>query len=255
MADDKGYKVVNVEELTVLQTVSSLKQPDGSTVYQNGMGRTYLEGEIIPAELVAEDWKEALDSGEGDLYEALKDRLEPASTSEGGENIAARLGLPFEDYDSMDEEDVLKVMNVLPSGVVRKIQEYEAMRDEPRRTIVDYNIGFGESPEARQQTELEQNDGDENKAAARLTTRQVPEDGPVVPGEGFTGTGDPDKPYGVEKDAEAGDEQAQVARVASKGRGNVAEAKARRGRRDRSRQPQPPPGAGEGGTSLESQND
>ena len=100
MADNKGYEVTGVEELTVLRTVSSLPQADGSVLHQNGMGRTYLQGEVIPADMVAEDWKEALDSGEGPLYEALKDKLKPSS-GEPSENIAQRLGLPFEGYDDM----------------------------------------------------------------------------------------------------------------------------------------------------------
>ena len=251
---DKGYEVINVEELTVLRTVSSLPQPDGSVVHQNGMGRTYLQGEVIPAEDVAEDWKEALDSGEGPLYEALKDRLKPSS-ADPSENVAARLGLPFEGYDDMEPEDIVSAMRVLPSATITRIQEYEATRDEPRPEIVDYNIGYGESPHARQTTQLEEQEVDENKPVRRLKTREVPEDGPVVPGEGFTGTGDPQIPYGVTADEEEGGDAAETAKAsrATKGRGNVAAAKARRGRRDR--QPKPQPGAREGGTSLESQND
>jgi hypothetical protein len=252
MAD--GYKVVNVPELTVHRTVATLTQPDGSKLHQNGMGRTYLEGEVIPADMVAEDWKEALESGEGPLHDSLSKVLEPSS-EDAGDNVVARLGLPFEDYDEMEEEDVVRAMGVLPSGTVQRIKEYESMRDEPRRAIVDFNIGYGEAPSQRQTAEVEQVEGDENRATAKLTTREVPEDGPVVAGEGFTGTGDPQKPYGVEKEAEEGDEGAKKARVASKGRGNVAEAasKSRRGRRDRA--PKPQPGVGEGGSSLESAND
>jgi len=251
MADNKGYEVTGVEELTVLRTVSSLPQADGSVLHQNGMGRTYLQGEVIPADMVAEDWKEALDSGEGPLYEALKDKLKPSS-GEPSENIAQRLGLPFEGYDDMEPQDIVNAMRVLPSATITRIQEYEATKDDPRPEIVDYNIGFGESPLARQTTELEETELDEEKPVRRLKTREVPEDGPVVPGEGYTGTGDPQIPYGVAADEEEGDDSAKASR-ATKGRGNVAAAKARRGRRDR--QPKPAPGQGEGGTSLESQND
>lgn len=251
MAEDKGYEVTGVEELTVLRTVSSLPQPDGSVLHQNGMGRTYLQGEVIPADMVAEDWKDALDSGEGPLYEALKDKLKPSS-DDASENIAQRLGLPFEGYDDMEVDDIVSAMRVLPSATITKIQEYEGNRDDPRPEIVDYNIGYGESPLARQTTELEETELDDNKPVRRLKTRTIPEDGPVESGEGYTGSGDPQIPYGVTQDEEEGDENAKAARAA-KGRGNVAAAKARRGRRDR--QPKPQPGVGEGGSSLESQND
>jgi hypothetical protein len=254
MAEDT-YEVIGVDELTVPRTVSKLAQPDGSFIYQNGMARTYLQGETIAADDVAEDIREALDSGEGPLYEAIKDKLKKGS-GEASEDIARRLGLPFEGYDDMEANDIVTAMSVLPSATIQRIKEYEGNRDEPRPEIVDYSIGYGESPVARQTTELEETELDENKAVRRLKTREVPEEGPVEPGEGFTGTGDAQIPYGVHADEEEGDEPtASAARAsrAGKGRGSISTAKARRGRRDR--QPKPPAGAGEGGTSLESQND
>src|SRR4051794_24851477 len=249
MADT--YEVTE-EEVTILKTVSKLPQPDGSFVYQNGLGRVYLKGEVIPASEVAEDWKEALESGEGELFEALESKLKK-STDDAHES-SARLGLPFVAYDEMELDDIVTAMRSLPSATVQRIKEYESQRgDEARLEIVDYNVGYGESPHERQNTEVEEPEGglDEDKAVRVLKTREVPDDGPVVPGEGFTGTGDPQKPYGVEAEAEEGNETAQASRKTSKGRGDIASA--RRGRRER--QPKPPPGEGEGGTSLPTSND
>jgi hypothetical protein len=247
----ESYEVTE-DEVTILKTVSRLPQADGSYVYQNGMGKVYLKGEVIPASEVAEDWKEALDSGEGDLYESLKDKLK--ESGDDPQESSQRLGLPFTAYDEMETNDIVSVMRSLPSATIQRIKEYESQRgDEARLEIVDFNIGYGETPHERQLAEPEEpEDGmDENKAVRKLTTREVPDEGPVVPGEGFTGTGDPQKPYGVEKDAEEGDETAKATRKTSKGHGDIASA--RRGRRER--QPKPPPGEGEGGTSLASSNE
>lgn len=249
MADT--YEVTE-DEVTVLKSVSKLPQPDGSFIYQNGLGRVYLKGEVIPASEVAEDWKEALESGEGALFDALKDKLKK-STDDVHES-SARLGLPFVAYDEMEVGDIVTAMRALPSATIQRIKEYESMRgDEARLEVVDFNIGYGEGPTERQLTETEEpEDGlDEDKAVRTLKTREVPDEGPVVPGEGFTGSGDPQKPYGVEAEAEAGDETAQATRKTSKGRGDIASA--RRGRRER--QPKPAPGVGEGGSSLPTSND
>lgn len=235
-----GYKVL-VDELTVHQTVGALPQPDGSTVYQNGLGETYLRDEVIDDDVVAEDWKEALESGEGKLHDSLSKVLE--KTGDEPELSARRLGVPFAGYDDMEEEDILSAMKVLPSAAIVRIKEFEASRSEPRENIAGYNIGFGESPLDRQEDRVggDLQEGDEDKAVARLTTREVPEEGPVIPGEGITGTGDPDVGYGSVKDEEPGE-------------GIKGTAKARRrGRRDR--QPKPPEGAGPGESSIQSTND
>jgi hypothetical protein len=250
MASSKGYEVL-VEELTVHQSVNKLPQADGSYKYQHGLGKTFIQGEVLSEEQVAEDWREALDSGEGSLYEALKNKLKPVG-DEPSEDIVTRLGLPFEGYDDMDANDIVRAMSVLPSATIMRIKQYESTKDEPRTEIVDYSIGFGEHPDERQLAEIDEDamELNDNKPVRRLTTREVPDEGPVVHGEGFTGTGEPQKPYGVEKDAEEGDEEAKTARKSSKGRGNVRAA--RRGRRER--QPQPPKSSGESGGSLESEN-
>lgn len=231
-----GFKVLS-DEVTVHRTIAKLPQPDGSVIYQNGMGQTYFRDEVVPDELFAEDWAEALKSGEGPLYEALSKQFEESSddTSSPG----ARLGAPFAGYDDMDEDDVLSAMQHLPSAAISRIQEYEGTRDEPRERITGYNIGYGESSVDRQEGRVSSDpqDGDPNKASARISTREVPEEGLVVPGEGVTGTGDPQVSYGSKQDEEKGD---------IKGSGSPR----RRGRRDR--QPKPPE-AGSG--SLERANE
>jgi hypothetical protein len=124
---------------------------------------------------------------------------------------------------------------MLPSAAIQRIKEYEGERDDPRERITGYSVGFGESSIDRQEGKVSSDlqDTDESKAAVRISTREVPEDGPVVPGEGVTGTGDPQLPYGAREDAEGGD----VKKVGDiKGTGSAR----RRGRRDR--QPKPPEG-------------
>jgi hypothetical protein len=232
-----GYKVL-VDELTVHQTIAKLVQADGSVVYQNGLGQTYYRDEVIPDEKVAEDVREVLESGEGPLYESMSQKLEQSSDESGGQ--AARLGVPFAGYDEMEEDDVLTAMVNLPSAAIGRIKEYEASRDEPRERIVNYNIGYGESAVDRAEGKVSSDlqDTDEDKASAKINTREVPEDGPVKPGEGITGTGDPQVAYGTREEKEKGD---------IKGTGTTR----RRGRRDR--QPKPPEGPQD--ASLERANE
>jgi hypothetical protein len=235
------YKVL-VDEVTVHQTVAKLPQPDGSVTYQNGLGQTYYRDEVIPDDKVAEDWREALESGEGALNDSLSKVLESSSDDESGDS-GRRLGVPFAGYDDMEEDDVLTAMRALPSAAINRIKDYERERDEPRERIVGYSVGFGESSIDRQEGRVSSDlqDTNEDKASARISVREVPEDGPVVPGEGITGTGDPQIPYGSrEKDDDepAGD---------IKGTGSSR----RRGRRDR--QPKPPEGPAD--PSLQKTND
>ena len=227
------YKVL-VDELTVHSTVAKLPQPDGSFRYQNGLGETYFRDEIIPDNKIAEDWREALESGEGNLAEALSKKLE-ATSGEESSDTGRRLGIPFAGYDEMEEDDVLNAMKSLPSAAIQRIKEYEGQRDDPRLRITGYNVGFGESAVDRQEGKVSSDlqDTDESKAVAKLNTREVPEEGLVVPGEGITGTGDPQMSYGS-RDQE---EEDAPAVNAIKGTGRAAP---RRGRRDR--QPKPPEG-------------
>jgi hypothetical protein len=228
-----GYKVL-ADEVTVHQTIASLPQPDGSVIHQNGLGQTYFRDEVIPDDKVAVDWREALDSGEGVLHDSLSKVLEQSS-DDASESSSARLGVPFAGYDDMDEDDVLNAMKALPSAAMLRIKEYEGQRDEPRQRIIGYNIGFGESSIDRQEGRVSSDlqDTNEDKASARINVREVPDEGPVVPGEGITGTGDPQMSYGSRE----GDDDDAPDVNAIKGSGTTR----RRGRRDR--QPKPQEGA------------
>lgn len=258
----QAYEVINVDELTVLQTVTELPQADGSVKYQNGMGRTYVEGERVDPDLVATDWKKALEEADesNPLYLHLKDKLKPVA-DEPAEDIAMRLGLPFPGYDDMEVDEIVAAMRVLPSATIQRIKTYESNRGADARTeIVDYNIGFGEHPNERQLADPEESEVyDETKAVRQLTTREVPDEGPVRSGEGITGTGDPQKPYGVVKAAEEGDEEAAAEAVTSKNRGGGAIGKAKKASSSRSsrrsRTPKPAPSTGEGGSSIQSTNE
>jgi hypothetical protein len=232
-----GYKVL-VDEVTVHVTINKLPQPDGSVIYQNGLGQTYYRDEVVPDDKIAEDWKEALDSGEGPLAEALSKKLEKSDDTGG--DTGKRLGAPFAGYEDMEEDDILAAMKALPSAAIQRIKEFEEQQDEPRERITSYNVGYGESAVDRQAglVSSDVQDSDPDKASARISTREVPEEGPVVPGEGITGTGDPQVPYGSRADEEKGD---------IKGSGSPR----RRGRRDR----QPKPQEGGAAPSLDKANE
>lgn len=211
MANANGYRVM-VDELTVHKAVRELKHPiTGEPMgWQQGNGETWFLDEVIPAEQINPEWVEALESGEGEMYEALKDKLEPSS-DEPAVSDAVRMGMPFEGYADMDEDDILAAMAVLPSATVTRIKEWESARGEGRENIVNFNIGFGVDPNAYQEGRVpgggEQTEGDEGKAVRAIRTREVAEeDGPTQYGEGITGTGDPEVPPGTAAAAEESDD-------------------------------------------------
>jgi hypothetical protein len=202
MATEQNYEVL-VDELTLHQDVRALRHPltGEPTGYQLGGGKTYLLGEIIEGKNLASVYKNALDDSDHALHESLSEKLKPVG-AEPSEDVARRLGLPFEGYADMDTEEIVAAMRVLPSRTIQNIKEYEAQQDDPRTEIVDYDIGFGEHPDERQNTELDLPEPDENKPVREGVTREVPDDGPVQHGEGVTGTGEPKKPFGTKKAAE-----------------------------------------------------
>lgn len=223
-----GYEVL-ADEYTAHKDVRTLTNKDGEvTGRQLGLGKTYLKGEVIPDDALGQVYKDILDNEDSASHEYLTKRLKKVD-GDGKQNTAKRLGLPFEGYEDMDEDAVVAAMKHLPSGVIQRIKLYEEEHGEGREKIVSYIIGFGTDPDARQEGRVgseaaEEGDREvspEDKAAAKLTTRDVPEEGNVTHGEGFTGTGEGAKPYGKGK-AKDGD--------ADKPKTNV---RARRGRRDR----------------------
>lgn len=208
----KGYEVL-VEELTVHRGVREIKHPvtNESVGWQQGRGQTYYEGEVIPEDAVSPDLIAILSDSEHPGYESLSQRLRPVS-DDPKENTELRLGIPFAGYSDMTEDEILSAMSVLPSATVQRIKEYEAQYGDNRDRIVQYNIGYGESPTDRQEDKIaskfDEDNLDDTKPARQISTREVPEDGPVVPGEGITGTGEPNVPHGSRKAEEDDDETA-----------------------------------------------
>lgn len=229
----KSYEVL-VDELTVHRKVGDLIDPVSGQVLgiQQGQGETFYKGEVIPEDNVSPILIEALENEDHPSHDSVVLKIK-ATTGDASQNLAVRLGLPFEGYDEMDEDAVMAAIVNLPSPTISRIKEYEGA-NEGRERILNYSVGFGESPEDRQlgnvgsQLDEEARDSVE-KATARLTTREVPEEGLVQQGEGVTGIGVPEKPYGEKKEGE------------DSGKGMAG---ARRGRRAR-------PKAGGGGGAQE----
>src|SRR4051794_6159477 len=107
------YEVLT-PEYTVHRKVGDLIDPvSGNNVgTQNGRGATYINGEKIPAEEITPDILEALEDESHPSHAYVIKRLKKSS-GEAAQNLRERLGLPFDDYDSMDEADVLAVMRHL----------------------------------------------------------------------------------------------------------------------------------------------
>jgi hypothetical protein len=225
MAKVTGYEVL-VDELTVHRTVSELKNPLTGEVtgHVSGLGDTYYFGEVISPELVSQNIKDAFDEGEGSLFDQLSKKLKPV-TDAPQLDVALRLGLPFDGYDDLTEDEVLAAMANLPSQAQMRIKEYEA-GNENRARITRFNIGFGENSLDRQagkiasEVDVEGREAAAGKPAARLKTRNIPDEGPVEPGEGYTGTGDPVIPYGTsEDDSDDSEEEKKKSGLAAQRRG------------------------------------
>lgn len=231
-----GYEVL-VDEYTVHRDVRELKDSEGNvTGQQLGLGKVYYKGEVVPDSALGQIYKDILDDEDAESHEWLSQRLKKTE-GDASEDPKKRLGLPFADYEEMDEDDVVAAMRHLPSGLIQRIKQYEEEHGEGREKIVQYIIGFGSDPDARQEgrvgsevvDDADRDSPAEDKPTAQLTTRDVPEEGKVTHGEGITGTGEGIKPYGKEKAEESdGDEDKPKTNVRS-----------RRGRRDR--QVQTPP--------------
>lgn len=207
---EKNYEIT-VDELTLLKKVGVLTDPiTGRELgIQQGAGKIYLKGEIVPASQVSPLLIAALEDSDHPQHESVSKKIREVS-DDPRSNVDVRLGVPFNGYDEMDEEDILAALAVLPSATVQAVKEYEGTLGEPRERILNYSIGWGQDPNARQEgrvgSELDEESRDAaDKASAKLTTREVTEEG-VTPGEGITGTGDPDVPHGAVKAAEESEE-------------------------------------------------
>lgn len=200
MADT--YEVI-ADQYTIHKEVGRVTDPvSGQTVdIQQGQGKVYFKGDVIPASEISPLLIDALNDEDHPSHEYVAKRLKE-SGDDPREALDARVGEPFAGYEEMDEDEVVNAMRNLPSRAITRIKEYEAAHDN-REAIVGFNIGFKESPVARQTGKVSSDlqDAADDKTAAKLTTREVPEDGgTVTPGDGITGTGDPQIPHGSRKE-------------------------------------------------------
>lgn len=186
------------DEVTIHAVVGELKDPISKEVigHQHGNGRTYLKGEVIPVSQVSPDVLAALED-EGHPSHDYTSSLLAYSGEAPREDTGKRIGVPFEDYDNMDEEDILGAMRFLPSSAIAAIKQYEADR-EGREQIVNFSAGYGVDPDAHAEDRVgsDLQDADEGKKVRKIKTRAVPEEGPVEHGEGVTGTGEGTQPHG-----------------------------------------------------------
>lgn len=182
------YEVI-APELTLHRQVGELTDPiSGQTVgIQQGRGRTVVAGTIVSSADLSPILLEALEDEDHPSYDYATKVLREVSDDPNEETF----GEPIAGYDDLDEEQILAVLGVLPSAQAQAVKAYEASH-ENRSIIVNYSIGFGESPEARQTgvVSSDLDDTDESKAAAQIRTREVVDDDIVEPGEGVTGTGE-----------------------------------------------------------------
>lgn len=194
MATKEAVYEVTSDTLTVHKMVAELKQEDGSTVRQNGMGKVYLKGELIEASQISPDYIEALEDKDNPLHAHVSRKLKKA-TGDSKEDIARRLSLPFDGFDDMDEDQLYNAMVHLPSAVISRIKEYENNRDEPRQRIVGFSVGYGESNEDRQLGKAGSGlkEPTEGKPSSELETRSTDTGGLVQQGDGVTGIGVPSK--------------------------------------------------------------
>lgn len=226
MAKDT-YEVL-VPALTVHKSVGELRDANGNVVgHQLGQGKTVVSGTVLSESDISPQWVEALGDKNHPLHDSLSRKL-GKSGDDPKDPLDVRLALPFTGYDDAEEDQVLAAMASLPSSTIQAIKEYESA-NENRERIVNFNIGFGQSPRDRIDGliggGLEEDRDDEAKPTANFKTRVVEEDN-VEFGEGYTGTGDPQVPHGSAAAAE--DDESVDAEP-----GNA------RGRRRRQRKPNP----------------
>src|SRR4051812_30582698 len=101
-----GYEVL-VDEYTAHRDVRELKDKEGNvTGRQLGLGKVYFKGEVIADSALGQVYKDILDDEDDESHEWLSQRLKQTE-GDASEDPKKRLGLPFADYDEMDEDDVV----------------------------------------------------------------------------------------------------------------------------------------------------
>lgn len=190
MATD-SYEVL-ATELTLHRAVGEVRDPVSADLIdiQQGRGRTVTAGTIVSANEISPIVLDALENEDHPSHEYVSRQLRAVSDDPNEDS----LGEPIAGYDEMELGDILAAIAALPSVQVQRIKEYEAL-NEGREEIVTFNIGYGESPIARQTglVSSEHEETDDTKDVARIRTRAnpPPDDEVVAPGEGITGTGEP----------------------------------------------------------------
>lgn len=171
MPKGDSYEVL-VDQLTIPKTTRRGTNPvTGTEFKQNGKGKTWLKGEKVGRDDVADHILEALDDSDHPNHESISKKLKPVS---GGpaEDSVARLGVPFAGYEDMSEDDVVAAMKNLPSTTIQNIKKYEAEYGDNREGIVEYSIGHGESAVARREgSDLVVSPGEKASTAKKATAK------------------------------------------------------------------------------------
>lgn len=168
---------VKIDELQVLEAIAELSDANGNSLGYEHRSNLFLNGEVIADAQVSPVIREALEAQDEDdpTYRHLRGKLEYVSDARASLNVAQRLGLPFPDYESLSEEEVVNAMRVLPGAVVQAIKEYEASNDR-REAILTYNAGTREGLRDRIEGKLSSDRDDSQEGpTARFKTREVSE--------------------------------------------------------------------------------
>jgi len=189
-----GYKVVLENDGSIVVPEALNKEPlrdmNGNEVGYDHLNHTYYNGEIIPNEKISPVVIEKLKSTDENDKAAQRLQKVLVEVDENGESLdlKRRLGVPFEGYDDMEEDDIVAALHFLPGEAVQAVKDYEATRETPRYKVTSFNVG-------RRDNNFERVAGDpvrssvrqdaaEGKASAALVTREVGED-TVQVGEGL----------------------------------------------------------------------
>lgn len=190
-----GYKVQIPKGESIIVPEAIQKEPlrdiNGNVVGYDHINHVYYNDEIIPDEKVSPVIKELLEDNDENNVRAkrLRDRL--VAVDENGErlDLKRRLGIPFEGYDDMDEDEIVAALHFLPGQTVQAVKDYEATK-ENRYKITSFNAGTRDNNFERVVGDpvksSQRQDAEEKSATSELVTREVDVDaGTVVEGEGL----------------------------------------------------------------------
>src|SRR4051794_32507337 len=107
MASEQNVEVI-ANAVTVHRSVGELTDPQSGQVtgVQNGRGKTYLNGAVIPRDAVTPDILTALEDEDHPAHESISRKLKLVSSrSRAGDSEVAE---PFAGYDDLDEEEILR---------------------------------------------------------------------------------------------------------------------------------------------------